>query len=99
MNLPNRQPLSALSAPLVLLAFCSPLAGRAATVLEVLPLTDRIVLVHFDEGRVVHSQLGQPWGQETVQVSLLDVTAASRTNSYQITSTNDPVYASALRPV
>ncbi len=76
----------------------APLPGRAATVLEVLVLTDRIVMVHFDEGYVNHSRLGQPWGQETVVVGLLNTNAASLTNTYQISSTNDPAYTPGQRP-
>ena len=72
--------------------------GHAATVTEVLPLTDRIILVHFDDGHVVHSQAGQPWGHETVVVSPLNPSTSPLTNTYQITSTNDPAYATALHP-
>ena len=84
---------------LLFLVLCSPLVARSATVVEVLPLTDRVVMVHFGEGRVIHSQPGQPWGQETVQVNPLDTAAASQTNSYLVSSTNDAAYAAALRPV
>ena len=84
---------------LLLLTVCAPGLAGSATVEEVLPLTDRVVMVHFGEGRVIHSQLGQPWGQETVQVSPLDTAAASRTNTYLVSSTNDTAYAQALPPV
>lgn len=84
---------------LLLLAMCAPLVARPATVVEVLHLTDRIVMVHFGEGRVIHSQLGQPWGQETVLVSPLDTATASQTNSYRVSSTNDAAYSQALAPV
>ena len=56
-------------------------------------------MVHFNEGRVIHSQQGQPWGQETVQVSLLNTMTASQTNSYLVSSTNDSAYAQAQSPV
>ena len=69
------------AARLLFLVLFAPRMAGSATVVEVLPLTDRVVMVHFGEGRVIHSQLGQPWGQETVQVSPLDTAAASRTNS------------------
>ena len=78
---------------------CAPFVAGSATVVEVLPVTDRVVMVHFGEGRVIHSQPGQPWGQETAQVSPLDTAAASQTNSYLVSSTNDAAYAKALRPV
>src|SRR5512141_38881 len=75
------------------------ITGRAATVTEVLPLTDRIILVHFDDGHVVHSQVGQPWGQETVVVSPLNPSTSPLPNTYQVTSTNDPAFATALHPL
>ena len=84
---------------LTFLGVCTSLTASAGTVTEVLPLTDLIVMVHFAEGQVVHSQLGQPWGQETVQVSLLNTDAASQTNSYRVSSTNDPAYSQARPPV
>jgi hypothetical protein len=65
---------------------------------DAVPLTDQILMVHFNEGRVLHSQLGQPWGQESVQVSTLNTTLASQTNSYRISSTNDAAYGIALAP-
>ncbi len=80
-------------------AVCVPFSGTSATVVEVLPLTERIVMVHFADGRVLHSRLGQSWGQETVQVAVLNTSNAALTNTYSITSTNDPAYASGLRPV
>jgi hypothetical protein len=76
-----------------------PWAARSASVVDTRPLTDQILIVHFAEGRVVHSQLGQPWGQETVLVSPLDTALASQTNSYRISSTNDAAYATAVAPV
>jgi endoglucanase len=83
----------------VCLAACSSLGARAATVVEALPVTDRIVVVHFAEGQVIHSKAGQAWGQETVQVSLLNTNLASQTNSYKVSSADDPVYAQALSPL
>ena len=81
------------------LALLAPQIALPATIVDVLPLTDRIVVVHFDEGWVIHSVAGQPWGPENVVVSVLNTNTAAQTNSYQITSTNDPAYASALPPL
>ena len=89
----------AASSGLLVLALFAPQIASPATVVEVRPLTDRIVVVHFDEGHVVHSVAGQSWGPEAVVISRLDDHAASQTNSYQVCSTNDPAYASALRPI
>jgi len=70
----------------------------SATVVEVLPLTDRIVMVHFSDGHVNHSSAGQPWGNETVVNAPLDTNAASSAGAWRITSTNDSNYASPQPP-
>ena len=60
---------------------------------EVLPLTDRILMLHFDEGHVVHHRRGMARSDEQVIVSPLDTAAASRPESYRISSADDPAYA------
>jgi hypothetical protein len=47
-------------------------------------LTDRILLVHVREGRVVHHKRGEPRSQETVLLDPLDVAAAARPQSYAL---------------
>ena len=91
--------ICAIVSRLFLLALIAPPVASAATIVDVLPLTDRFVVVHFDEGHVIHSVAGQPWGPENVVVSVLNTNTASQTNSYTISSTNDPAYASPLRPI
>jgi len=68
-------------------------------VVEVLPLTDRIVLVHFSDGYVIHSTRGQPFGNETVVNSPLNTNLASAPGTWQITCTNDSNYAQPQHPV
>ncbi|HWI56358.1 MAG TPA: cellulase N-terminal Ig-like domain-containing protein, partial [Bacillota bacterium] len=51
------------------------------------------------DGQVNHSKAGQPWGQETVQVTPLNTAVAAQTNSYQILSSDDPAYTLGLCPV
>ena len=60
---------------------------------EVLPLDDRIVMLHFDEGHVVHHRRGMPRSDERVVASPLELTAAARATNYRITSADDPAYA------
>ena len=65
---------------------------------EVLPLTDRVLMLHFDEGHVVHHQRGMSRSDERVVAGPLDTTAAARPASYRITSSDDPAYARPRSP-
>ncbi len=65
---------------------------------EVLPLVDRVLMLHFDEGHVVHHQRGRPRSDEQVVARALDVSAAGRPGSYRITSADDPAYARPRSP-
>ncbi len=56
--------------------------ASASDLVEVQPLTDRIVMLHFNDGYVQHHQRGQPRGEEKVFVDPLDMAAASRAESY-----------------
>ncbi|MEK7475752.1 MAG: glycoside hydrolase family 9 protein [Candidatus Coatesbacteria bacterium] len=82
----------------VLMALLASGAGGAAEIVEVGPLTDRIVLVHFNEGHVVHHGRGQARSDERVVTSPLDAAAASRAECYEIVSGDDPAYATPRRP-
>ena len=76
------------------------LSGRAfaSELVEVLPLTDQILMVHFDDGSVTLAALGQDTHADEVSVAPLDRTAASSTASYRISSADDPAYATAKAP-
>ncbi|MCX7798816.1 MAG: glycoside hydrolase family 9 protein [Fimbriimonadales bacterium] len=69
-------------------------AARAAELKEVLPLTERIVMVHFDEGHVVHHGKGQKRSDETVVISPLDSVRASLASSYRVSSADDTGFSS-----
>ena len=71
---------------------------RASEIADVLPLTDRVVMLHFNDGYVIHHKDGQPRVDEKVVVNPLDTAAASRAASYQIVSADDPAYAAARQP-
>jgi hypothetical protein len=67
--------------------------------LEVMPLTEQIVMVYVVEGHVIHHQRGQKRGDSRVELTPLDVQAASKKSSWTIRSDGDPAYAVGLSPV
>lgn len=73
-------------------------SARGAEIVAVLPLTDRVLMVHFDEGHVVHHISGQSRGQETVVIDPLDVEMASKVESYSILSADDAAYSGGKAP-
>ncbi len=72
--------------------------AQASEVVEVLPLTDRILMLHFDDGYVVHHQRGAPRADEKVFVNPLDTAAASEPQNYRITSVDDAAYGQPQYP-
>jgi len=73
-------------------------ASYASEIVEVLPLTDRILMLHFDDGHVEHHQRGSPRSDEMVSVNPLDTTAASRPESYHVTGVDDAAYSQPQCP-
>jgi endoglucanase len=73
--------------------------AAASEMQEVLPLTDRIVMIHFNDGHVIHHQRGQSRSDEKVVTSPLDIAAANNTSSYSISSPDDPRYREERKPV
>lgn len=86
----------------VVTALCGLLVAsraRAAELVEVLPLTDQILMVHFDDGRVTIAKPGEKaQAGDIVTVSPLDAARASSADAYQLTSADDSAYATAARP-
>lgn len=94
-----KHPLPCWAAPCLLAALLLPRAARATDIVEVLPLTNRILLVHFDDGRVRHHQLGEPRDNEQVLApSPLDLAQADSPARYALASSTDPAYATAQAP-
>ena len=81
--------------PLVLLAAAS---AQASEVLDVSPITDRIVLLHLKDGHVEYHKRGQKRGDDKVFVTPLDVAVAGRAATYTVTSADDPAYRAPRRP-
>lgn len=66
---------------------------------EALPLTERVVMIHIVEGRVIHHQRGQKRDSERVEILPLDVAAASQPETWTVSSSSDPDFAAGLRPL
>lgn len=73
-------------------------AAPAMDLVEAMPLTERIIMVHVDEGHVVHHVKGQKRGEERVVATPLDVVAAGNVASWTITAVGDPAFASGTKP-
>ena len=89
---PLRLPL--LLAAILALAACA----ACAELVDILPLTDRIVMLHFNEGRVIHHQRGQSRSEEQVIIASLDVELATKATSYTIASADDARYEQPRNP-
>lgn len=66
---------------------------------EVLPLTERIVMVHVKEGHVLHHRKGQKRDEgEKVVLTPLDVQAASRPEAWTVSCQEEPKFTSGVHP-
>ncbi len=69
----------------------------AFDLVEALPMHSRLVMVHVDEGHVLHHGLGQPRQDDRVEVKLLDTAAATRADQWSVTGPGLP--AAGVHPV
>ncbi len=74
-------------------------ASRPFDVLEALPLTEQIAMVHVVEGHVVHHRKGQKRAESHVELTPLDVNTAAAKSAWTIRSNDDPAYAAGRSPV
>ncbi|CCH52773.1 Endoglucanase D Short=EGD [Fibrisoma limi BUZ 3] len=72
--------------------------AKAQEIVDVLPLTDRILVVHINEGYAQKHQRGQRRGDESIVYTPLNLGAATTLTSYQLSSSNDPSYSAAKNP-
>lgn len=71
----------------------------AMDLVEVLPLTDQIVMVHVRDGHAVHHQKGQKRGDgEAIVGTPLDTTAAVVPTAWTLTCAGDPAFATGVHP-
>jgi endoglucanase len=84
---------------LALVAALSP-AAPGFDLVEILPLTERIFMVHIKEGHVVHHQKGRKREEgERVVLMPLDTAAACRAEAWTVVCPEDPSFAQAPHPL
>lgn len=71
----------------------------AADLVEVTPLGADRILVHIDEGHVIHHGKGQKRSAERVVLTPVDPIRASDPGTYRLASADDPRYAEPRAPV
>jgi hypothetical protein len=88
---PSNQWLVVRTAISSLLLWITPPAA-ASELVDLQPLTERILMLHFNDGHVQHHQRGEPRTAEKVFTDPLDIVAASRPETYAIASPDDLAY-------
>lgn len=73
--------------------------SSASDLVDVQPLTDRVIMLHFNDGHVEHHQRGRPRSDERVVSDPLEVAAASRPQSYLIECADDAAYRTPRSPL
>ena len=74
------------------------LSGYASDIVEVIPLTNRIIMVHFDDGYVRHHQKGEARTNEWVIQDPLNIELATQLGSYTISSSDDSNFSGGVLP-
>jgi len=98
--------LSIFSLGILFLLFLFSIKVQGADIVEVVPITNKILLVHFDDGHVIYSGYHEspynggifPFGP-VVYSSPLNLTDAIATSKYSLNSSDDANYNTALNPV
>ena len=65
--------------------------ARASDIIEVLPLTNKVIMVHFDDGSVTYPN--------TLNVSRLNLVNADKTTSWSFSSSDDADFQATVGPV
>jgi endoglucanase len=84
---------------LLLIFLCVSTISQASVVVEVKPVTQSILLIHFDDGYAIHHKRGQQRTQESVVISPLDIIKAMLKTSYMLSSVSDANYSTSLNPI
>lgn len=72
---------------------------NAADLIEVSPVTNKIILLKFDDGYIIQHTYHQSSSDDQSFLWPLDVERASNPEIYSISSSNDPNYANSLNPL
>jgi len=98
LNCPSNARLARLAAG-ALLVFWLGSSTTASELVDLQPLTERVLMLHFNDGHVQHHRRGEPRSAEKVFTDPLDVVAAARAESYTVTSADDPAYRQKRVPL
>ena len=79
------------------LLLAAPLSLFASSLLEVQPASDRVLVLHFADGKVRLHEAGQALTDDVADVSPL-ATAALAAGAFRVASADDPAYQSAKAP-
>src|SRR5437868_1567714 len=71
---------------IALLCLTATFRASASEIVDVLPLTNRILMVHFQDGHVVHHKKGQKRTDEQVVAKPLDLEQAVLRANYRLSS-------------
>lgn len=80
--------------PLILLTITTTLAQEVT----VRPLTNNILMVHFDEGFIEHAKAGEDLNNEVPQVTPLNIATGTNLSSYSLQSNGDSNYNTGKNP-
>lgn len=83
---------------LIVLLLILNLGAKASDIVEVLPLTNKILMLHFDDGYAVYHKKGQARSNERVVVELLNSAEAVRPVNYMLKSFDDDHYSAGVNP-
>jgi len=80
-------------------AFLINLPAKASDIIEIVPITNKILALHFDDGYAIYHKKGQARSNERVVVELLNVEQAEMISNYSIISNTDAAYATSKQPI
>src|SRR5512133_3488626 len=83
---------------LIVLLLMLDLRAVASDIVEVLPLTNKILMLHFDDGYAIYHKKGQARSNERVVVELVNTAEAVKPLNYLLKSTDDLNYSAGLKP-
>ena len=83
---------------LIVLLISLDFAVKASDLVEVLPLNNQILMLHFDDGYAVYHQKGQARSNEKVIVELLNTAEAVKPLNYLLKSSDDANYTDGKNP-
>lgn len=73
--------------------------SKASDIIEIVPITNKILAIHLDDGYAVYHKKGQNRSNERVVVELLNVIEAEKLENYLISSKTDAAYNQEKQPV